>query len=120
MLLLHQAPQNAIESCKLLFEFGAGARLLDLQSKSGSTALHMATEQKKIDVCTMLLEVGADRNLKDEDGKTAQDLCGKDKDMLELFKTEGKGKKKQAGSSWQQERGDLCTGETGWAGRRTL
>lgn len=74
-----------------MFEFGAGARLLDVQSKSGSTALHMATEQKKMDVCTLLLEAGADRTLKDEDGKTPQDLCGKDKEMLELFKVEGKG-----------------------------
>ena len=54
-----QAPSNAIESCKLLFEFGVGAGLLDVQSKSGSTALHMATEQKRIEVCLLLLQCGA-------------------------------------------------------------
>ena len=56
---LRQAPTGAVDSCKLLFERGAGKRLLNVQSKSGSTALHMASEQKKIDVCTLLLEVGA-------------------------------------------------------------
>ena len=35
-----------------------------------------------------------DDRLKDEDGKTAQDLCAKSADMVEVFKTEGKGKKK--------------------------
>ena len=81
------APSGACESCKLLFEFGLGAKMLDLQSKSGSTALHMAAEQGKADVVQLLLELGADRSLKDEEGKTAENLAkgAGHKDVVGLF-----------------------------------
>ena len=42
--------------------------MLDKQSKSGSTALHMATEQGKVGVIELLLSLGADRALRDSIG----------------------------------------------------
>ena len=87
------APEGAVESVQLLFRFGLGAGMLDKQSKSGSTALHMATEQGKVGVIELLLSLGADRALRDEDGKAAVDFCGKNSELKDLFKKDPKNKK---------------------------
>jgi ankyrin repeat protein len=87
------APEGAVASVQLLFKFGLGAGMLDKQSKSGSTALIMATEQGKVAVIELLLSLGADRALRDEDGKAAIDFCAKNKELLELFKKDPKNKK---------------------------
>merc|ERR1740117_1521799 len=87
------APNGAVEGIQLLFKYGLGVAMLDKQSKSGSTALIMATEAGKIPVITLLLELGADRALRDEDGKAAVDFCAKNKELLELFSMEKKNKK---------------------------
>lgn len=59
---------NSVSGLRLLIEYGAN---LDLQDKTGTTALMVAASRGSLDCTRILIENGAALNLQDRKGKTA-------------------------------------------------
>jgi len=78
---------SALACLQLLFQNDAVKALIDKQSKSGATPLHCALTRSHTDAVRLLVEKGANKTLKDEDGKTAENLAKEaGKDMVKVLK----------------------------------
>jgi len=71
------APVNGKECCELLFEVAEEAvvGMLDKQTKSGSTPLHLAAGSNRPEAVSLLLSKGADIKIKDDDDRTAHEAA---------------------------------------------
>ena len=83
---------GAVGGLKLLFEHAPDAAkgLVNGQSSSASTPLHCALTRGHEDAVRLLVQNGADIKVKDEDGKTAENLA---KEHSKLMLNIVKGKK---------------------------
>lgn len=68
--------------CELLIENDAG---IDIQDKSGQTAIILAAEKGNLIICQFLIEKEASLDIKDNNGRSSLDLAKK-KVCKEFFK----------------------------------
>ncbi len=79
LLAKHGADVNAKISGTLSYSFhiGYGNRDDGVNSKEGTSALHEAARNGRLDMVRFLIDIGADPNLQDNDGQKPLDVVGK-------------------------------------------
>ena len=97
----------AMRCLEVLFERQEEALLnvINHATKSGTTALHCATEKKAVDMVRFLVERGADPNLKDDDDKSSIDIAKEKKLPKDLFDMNAGNRKKSMAAGGDKKGG---------------